>query len=83
MQENDPPEFEAIQGRMQQSERRINRTVIEGDDDEYRRKVIAFAGRKMACADSFDTCSGNPIRPHEFESEALCTRRRYMVRVPA
>jgi hypothetical protein len=63
-----------MQGRMQQSTEPAGLS-LENDDNEYRRKIIAFAGRKMACTDYFDTCSGNPIRPHALESETLCTCR--------
>lgn len=73
--ENGFPEDEAAKGANAAGYCGINGNVIAGGEDEYRRKVIASAGREMACAHSFHTGSGDPIQSHAFESEALCTRR--------
>ena len=49
--------------------------AVEGDEGECSSEIIAFAGREMACADSFDTGSGDPIQSHALESEVLCACR--------
>jgi len=48
---------------------------VEGEGDEHRSDVLAFAGRQMVGADPGDACSCHTLQPHELEPQTLCTRR--------
>ena len=48
---------------------------VEGEDDDPRSEVSAFAGRKVAGAHSGDPGPRHAVEPHGYKSEALCARR--------